>query len=816
MIGKLKFMPVILTFAMLFILNAGNVSAAQLQPLRPDNQYNLLGAHYTGAGVYQASGTTPTLTAKYTSASPSDPWRGGTFNINWSDRVRLGVGSGQLVTSPVYGFAFVAHVNLPQEVTADQVLAGMDFSTANLTIGDTPFKLKSDNFEKIGDHTLRLTLRTWNASNLLSGIYKLLTSGKFSLDNLYVNFNVNVDVAKMTADGNSLDTSPNKVLTTGMFPPAKTKKSTISVDFYGADQLVEGSGFGGFSPTGRLYANLNSDGSFVTSNRSTATYASWNSYISPWDNQKEYNTNTDNSEVVSGGNANLPGSVGQRMLIPKLALGTYQDIDTANPTRFDRVVNFFTKENVTKGASLTHTPHQTNGLNTTTSVIYSGTDADNTPLSPVTMLVDDAHQDNATIKVTNLTNNVSSTGQVYGTVIPANTNYPVDFQWTAPYLKTGQIRYRILDTSGNPVKGFEDQPLLSIKNTKDYSSAHQETAKVPQLPEGQYFYDFKIIDDYDPDNAQWNYSNPSTRLNTPILTVTDIPQIEGSATLKNTATGEIGSSVTGYSGNQIQEKIDYTFKTAGGKPLSNQRVTIGIPTNTTYNTGSVSVTLNGNKLNNVKPSQTNNTITLPINHNLTKEDQLEITFSYTINQISNTVINTIPAKFDADVAFDAGLGTTVPISPIVSPSQTINVPKEELTLVSVPSDLNFGNTIVKPYIPVDVPYLNQNFDFDVRDTRSSQDNWQISASLSKVFQTSDGQILPKAEVLFDNGKTKMPIQKDSTTPIYSYTGTEKGDIKVDLTKQAQIYLHLEPDASIQTGKTYSGEVDWQLTNGPAS
>lgn len=816
MIYKLKFVPLILAFAVLFILNVRNVSAAQLQPLRPDNQYNFLGAHYTGAGVYQASGTTPTLTAKYTSASSSDPWRGGTFNINWSDRVRLGVGSGQLVTSPIYGFAFVAHVNLPQEVTADQVLAGMDFSTANLTIGDTPFKLKSDNFEKIGDHTLRLTLRAWNASNLLSGIYKLLTSGKFSLDNLYVNFNVNVDVAKMTADGNPLDTSPNKVLTTGMFPPARTKKSTISVDFYGADQLVEGSGFGGVSPTGRLYANLNSDGSFMTSNRSTATYASWNSYISPWDNQKEYNTNADNSEVVSGSNANLPGTVGSRVLTPKLALETYQDLDTADPKRFDRVVNFFTKENVTKGASLSHSPHKTDGLNTSTQVIYSGTDAENAPLSPVKMLVVDAHQDNAQISVTNLKNSFSSIGQVYGTVIPANAAYPVDFQWTAPYLKTGQIRYRILDTSGNPVKGFEDQLLTTIKNTKDYSASHQETGKIPALPEGQYFYDFKIVDDYDPESAQWYYDNPNTKYNTPILTVTDIPQIQGNSTLKNISTGETGGSITGYSGNKVQEKIDYSLKTAGGRPLSNQRVTIGIPTNTTYNVDSVNVTLNGNKISDAKPSQTGSTITLPINHNLTKDDQLEITFSYTINQTSNTVIKTIPAQFNADVLFSAGMGTTVPISPILTTSQTINVPKEELTLVSVPSSFNFGNNIVKPYVPIDIPCLNQNLTFDVKDTRSAQNNWQISATLSKVFQTSDGQVLPKAKVLFDNGKTKLPIQKDSTTPIYSYTGTEKGDINVDLTKQAKLYLHLEPDASIQTDTTYSGEVDWQLTNGPSS
>lgn len=35
----------------------------------------------------------------------------------------------------------------------------------------------------------------------------------------------------MTADGNSLDTSPNKVLTTGMFPPAKTKNQQSALIF---------------------------------------------------------------------------------------------------------------------------------------------------------------------------------------------------------------------------------------------------------------------------------------------------------------------------------------------------------------------------------------------------------------------------------------------------------------------------------------------------------------------------------------------------------------------------------------------------------
>lgn len=816
MMKKVKLLSGIAIFFLFLFINDFKSSAAVTQPLKPDTTYNVLGVHYTGAGVYQASGTKPVLTTKYTSASPTDPWRGGTFNINWSDKVRLGVGNGQLVTSPTYGFAFVAHVNLPESVTADQVLAAMNFNTANLTVGDTPFKLTSDNFEKIGDHTLRLTLRAWNSSGLLSGIYNLLTSGKFSLDNLYVNFNVDVDVAKMTAEGSSLDTSPNRILTKGMFPPLMDNHTPISVDFYGADQLVEGAKTFSFSPSGKLYANLNSDGSLKESNRATSTLTSWNTYISPWDNQGEFNTNSDSTETVDNNPDNLPGSVGNRVLTTKMALNNFQELNQENPHRFDRVVNFFTKKNVTEGATLSHAPSATNGLNVSTQVTYSGKDAQGNPLSPVILKVVDAHEDNAKVEITNMSNHFSPTGQFYGTVVPANqANFSVDASWTGPYLKTGEIRYRILNTSGVPIKGYEDQLFASIKNTTDYTASHEATMKLPALPVGQYFFDYKIVDDYDPEAAHWNYDTPETKGYTPVITAVNEPEIQASHSLTNLATNEQGNAITAYAGNQIQETTTYSVKNAGSNQLLNKKVTIGIPANVTYDPKSLQVTLNGKELTNMTSDQKDNTIVLSIPNELKQGDQLVIQDTYTIGSISNTTIATVPSKFEAEATLVSGNQTiNVPITPVVLESQTITIPKEELTLDRVPTDFDFGETVEKPYVPVDIPLQNADLSFEVTDTRGSKNSWQLSATMNTPFQTAQGTTLPNTKLLFVEGKSKIPLTENTAAPIYTYTGKKKGDIKLQLPTDTKVLLHLEPAPNIQTNTTYSCKINWQLSDGP--
>lgn len=789
-------------------------------PLKPDAEYNVLGAHYTGAGVTQSQNVQPTLTTKYTpEPNQSDPWKGGTFNVNWSDQVNVSVGNLQLATAGQFGFAFIAHVNLSPNVTADDVLRGMDFDTAFLKIGDTNFKLSAANFEKIGDHTLRLTLRTWNAQGLLGGIVKLLLSGKFTLSNLPVNFNVNVNVAEMTKNGATDDTSPNKMLTKGKFPPAQDKKFTMSVDFYGKDQLVEGaSGWPiPVNPTGHLYAKLDSQGNIIPSNRVTASVDTWNSYLSPVDNKNEFNTNKDDSEVVSGSNLNLPGSFGKRTLTPKLSEGDFADLDQADPHRFDRVVNYYTKENETAGASVSHTPNKTNGLNTPTAITYSGNDAQGTPLSPVALTVNDAHENNGEMTIDNLKNNVDDHGIFSGTAIQAGQPYPVEASWTAPYLKTGQIHYRLIDATNNkPIAGYEDKVFADVKNTSDNTATHSASMMLPPLPKGQYFFDFKLVDDYDPGASLWNWQIPEKMPYTPMITVTDVPKISGTNTLTDLDTKKSGDQLTAYAGNKMQETVNYTVDDMSNGKLSNQKILVGIPNHTTYVKDSLTFEVNGKKVD-VTPTTDGSTMTIPINEELKAGDKLTVNYQYAVDQVQKVDIQTLHPQFAANVTVDSGNGQSqMTLAPVILNNFTFHVPGEEFKFSKVPANFTFGKNVTKPYIPVELPMQSSDFSFDVVNTRvgTNSDHWQITAALSKEFQTTDGSVLPGAKLFFNQAGKKIEIGKDSASPIYTYDGQQKGEIPVTFSDQDKLSLQVPPDPSIQTDTPYTGEINWQLTNGP--
>ncbi|WP_159722549.1 hypothetical protein [Enterococcus sp. CSURQ0835] len=787
-------------------------------PLSPSTEFNFLGLHLSGTAISQSKSVQPSLTTKYTpEPNQSDPWKGGTFNVNWSDQVDIADGIGNYASAPLYGFSFVAHVNLSPNVTADDVLNSIDYQTAYLKIANTDFQLTSDNFEKIGDHTLRLTLRPWNAKNLLGGIWNLIVSGGLK-KSLPVNFNVNVDVAKMTEMGATDDTSPNKMLTKGKFPPAQDKKFTMSVDFYGADQIHEGAvGILGQAPSGRVYAKLDSQGNIIPSNRVSASVDTWNSYLSPVDNKNEFNTNKDDSEVVSGSNLNLPGSFGARTLTPKLSEGDFADLDQADSHRFDRVVNYYTKENETAGANVSHTPNKTSGLNTPTAITYSGNDAQGTPLSPVALTVNDAHENNGEMTIDNLKNNVDDHGIFSGTAIQAGQPYPVEASWTAPYLKTGQIHYRLIDATNNkPIAGYEDKVFADVKNTSDNTATHSASMMLPPLPKGQYFFDFKLVDDYDPDASLWNWQIPEKMPYTPMITVTDVPKISGTNTLTDLDTKKSGDQLTAYAGNKMQETVNYTVDDMSNGKLSNQKILVGIPNHTTYVKDSLTFEVNGKKVD-VTPTTDGSTMTILVNEELKAGAKLTVNYQYTVDQVQKVDIQTLHPQFAANVTVDSGNGQSqMTLAPVILNNFTFHVPGEEFKFSKVPANFTFGKNITKPYIPVELPMQSSDFSFDVVNTRvgTNSDHWQITAALSKEFQTTDGSVLLGAKLFFNQAGKKVEIGKDSASPIYTYDGQQKGEIPVTFSDQDKLSLQVPPDPNIQTDTPYTGEINWQLTNGP--
>lgn len=809
------------------IVDAGTNPTAPTAAIRPQYVYNL--ANYTGAGVVQDSQAQPQLKATYQSGSATDPWLGGKLNIDWTDYLDLRMGDLQLLTAASFGFGFVAHVNLPSRISADDVLAAMNkFSAGKLTVKSATFPLQRGNFEKIGPHTLRLTMREHNSPSLNWGVFKVLqdiVNDGFSLNHVYVNFNIDVDIATLTADGQPDDTSPNKILTKGRFAPAPDKEQKLSVDFYGADDIREGAAsLFGLSPTGYLYANLNPDGSFKVCNRATTTMKTWNSYISPTDNQGTDNTNQDQAEVVDGSAANLPGQVNQR----SVTLGYREGTFAAQPAdRFNRVVNYFTKENVTNGAQLTHTPLKTTGYNQPTTVVYSGTDSEGTKLSPVALNVTDSHRNNGEVKLTNLTNTVQPSGGIVGTPIRQGTNFTMKGWWRAPDLDHGEIRYRVLAlkpgqslAEAKPVTGREDLLFQTITNSPDYSQKHATSAVLAGLPVGRYVLDTKVVDDAAPDQAQWAstqyLAHPDQNAYPPLIAVVDIPQMTLTSQVTNKATDETGQNITALAGNQIHSTTTITAGTDGTASLEQAVLQLQIPTGTTYQAGSLTVTINGQPQSGMTANFSADTAKIALPQAVKAGDSIKLGLDYQVNDLTDQTLTATPVNLSGTVTVPTDNGTApAPVSQATN-AIAIKIPVAELKLVSGPADFTFGRNVDLPYLPVDLPAKTANLAFTVWDSRAPQmkSNWQITASLSKPFTTATGAVLPTAQLYAEIGNEQHAISAGQETPIYTHEGNARGTIAVQLAKTNQLLLHVDPNAGIQTNVAYQGEIQWQLVDGP--
>ncbi|MBC1434947.1 hypothetical protein HB848_06310 [Listeria rocourtiae] len=172
--------------------------------------------------------------------------------------------------------------------------------------------------------------------------------------------------------GNTDDTSKDKVLTKGKLPPSKTRKIEVQLFVIDRGGLVAGgAGAGNISEAqvipGKEYINKSENNQIAT----------WREYISLWDSKDKFNTVLSANQEVTGEAYELPGkSIFDRTLNVNLFKdGDYNQFEA---TRFDRIVDYYTHEDVTAGGvndissiSLTHTP-QTIPYNKETEVKYSG------------------------------------------------------------------------------------------------------------------------------------------------------------------------------------------------------------------------------------------------------------------------------------------------------------------------------------------------------------------------------------------------------------------------------------------------------------
>ncbi|MDT2612090.1 WxL domain-containing protein [Enterococcus dongliensis] len=769
-----------------------------------------------GGKIQQLTGAAqmPQLKVTYKNDGSNDPWKGGTIDFHWESHIKLT----SSILNPIdladmmgQGFVFVAIINLPKQVTSAEVLRAVNWDTAYLYVNESPIKLSKAALMSAGNHTLRFGLGAWDntESNMLTTLIGIITKPGFNINDIPLKFDISIDVAKMTADGDRFDTSPGKILTTGKLQPDVDQLVDFSVDFYDSNNVVQ-SRLAPYvnSPGGRFYPKLTNGKLNPTAyaKTSSTTINSWNSYISPWDTTSKYNSINDSTEYVDGNNKNLPGTTNNRTLTMNLSEGSFAQLPV---NRFDRVVNYFTGKNETAGSTLTHTPIKTSGLNQQTPIVYSGNDSGGTALSPVTMNVLEKYVVDGTITPTKLNNSDSQ----WGKPLPSKS-YPVEATWKANALTTGSIHYRLYKKATQQLVGtYEDRLFQSI--TANNGSTNTAVTTLPVLPSGQYYFDIKLVDDvlskaYPELMYKWQ-SEQTGVTSLKEITVANFPNISQTSNLKNLSrTPETGEPLTALAGDSIQETSTFTLDKIGDS-LADMKVNVALPGNVTYEKGSL--TLNGT----VIPDESLQTgISIPAQFLAKVGDKLTVTYKYKINVIDTSVndvqLPTKPDMLSGNIVLTDN--TKLPIAKVSTTAHLINIPKQELSLIDVPDDFTFGNNLPVPTQAMSYK-AKGDFSFDVKDTRlpSTDAAWQLTGRLSTTFKTAAGKELNGASVYFNHGGEKLPITETNAL-IYQNDGTKKGDIPVDFPDSDGLLLEVNSSTYTQADQTYQGVITWELSTGP--
>ncbi|MFD2829935.1 Ig-like domain-containing protein [Corticicoccus populi] len=176
-------------------------------------------------------------------------------------------------------------------------------------------------------------------------------------------------------------------------------------------------------------------------------------------------------------------------------------------------------------------------------------------------------------------------------------------------------------------------------------------------------------------------------------------------------------------------------------------------------------------------------------------------------------------QFTLNLSSAAADGSTIRVDAIDSgkniPSEAaeIRVERQVLEFAQSPKDIIFETTEIKNEDNVNIPRTEDNYSFQIRDTRNTQ-SWRLNVRADSPMTNQQGDTLNNSLVYYD-GSTYRNIETNAVQVASStdYQRDSNGISTVTWQRDRGILLRLNP-ITASPSSAYSTKLTWTLTDGP--
>ncbi|EUJ42339.1 WxL domain-containing protein [Listeria riparia] len=142
----------------------------------------------------------------------------------------------------------------------------------------------------------------------------------------------------------------------------------------------------------------------------------------------------------------------------------------------------------------------------------------------------------------------------------------------------------------------------------------------------------------------------------------------------------------------------------------------------------------------------------------------------------------------------------------------ITVKNYDLTLASVPSDLNFGTQKITSFTQ-NYNRTDTDWEIVVHDNRKEKHSWALTATLLTPMKGTNGKTLANGLIFKDKDGIETPLSQQALI-VYDYTPTEATTETTKVKWREDEGILLKVHAGEAYAQEYQGQVEWNLIDAP--